>query len=62
MTVNNDLTYCQNYFNRERFITRVVEIGNIDFGGENACLNAARGKNIRFRASIQPALTEVDLP
>lgn len=27
--------YCTDYFNRERFKTRVVEIGNVHFGGEN---------------------------
>ncbi|MFT6243905.1 MAG: (E)-4-hydroxy-3-methylbut-2-enyl-diphosphate synthase [Salibacteraceae bacterium] len=27
--------YCQNFLNRERFVSREVSIGNVDFGGDN---------------------------
>jgi (E)-4-hydroxy-3-methylbut-2-enyl-diphosphate synthase len=35
MSHSSESIYCQNFLNRERFVSREVSIGNVDFGGEN---------------------------
>jgi (E)-4-hydroxy-3-methylbut-2-enyl-diphosphate synthase len=35
MSHPSESTYCQDFFNRERFVSREVNIGNVNFGGKN---------------------------
>ena len=35
MSTHSAEQYCEDFLNRKRFKTRVVKVGNVDFGGDN---------------------------